>query len=169
MANKTDGQQALWTLNIPDFFPLSPNRLIGKHKMVYANHRRLVRRAIYNAIGHEPTPKFTGRPSVLVMRLYGKGKRPWDQDNVTAAIKPIVDTLRGGKTKTPMKPLELFEDDTTKHIKLLPVVQRKSPDGRTWTRIMVSGTLAPKVEVQHGPGQQIELDAQIDEALHRCD
>jgi len=162
-------RHALWTLNVPDFFPLGPNQLIGKHKMFVANHRNLVRAAMFKALGQDEPPKFIGRPAVLVMRLWGKRKRALDPDNAMAAIKPIIDILRrNGYANGKRQGFGMFADDTSRHIRLLPVIQRKSEDGRTWTRIMVSGYLDSAVEIEQGPGAQIELDGQIHEALFTC-
>lgn len=150
---------ATWTLNIEDFWPKGPNDLSGRHRMTVAKERARVRQAVLEANAGEPVPRFAGRPTVIVVRAYGKRKRPLDPDNAMAAVKPLVDALRDHRGKDGQQlGLGLFADDREQDIDLRPVVQRKSPDGKTWTRIIVSGELDQATRVHHGPGPQIELD-----------
>jgi len=153
------GLRVSWSLCIPDFWPKGPNDLSGRHRQVIAKERTRCRDAVLGANAGHGVPRFTGRPAVQIIRLMGKRKRALDPDNAMAAVKPLVDVLRDHKGKKGQQlGLGLFPDDREQDIELRPIIQRKSADGRTWTRIVVSGEIEPGLNVLHEAGPQLEVD-----------
>lgn len=134
-----------WTLHLPIDLP-SANRHGGaatnaRHAATGAQYRRqresyaLALRYAAHAAGISPptTPR-----TVTIVRLWAKGCRAWDDDNMVAACKGLRDAMqssrvRGGKT---ILGAGIVVDDSAKW-SAWRYAQRKSPDGRPGVEVTV--------------------------------
>lgn len=95
-------------------------------------------------IQHQKIPEFAGKVKVSVVRYWGKGQRALDHDNLTGAVKPLIDCMRA---KTMMRNkrgicfqggLGIIERDDPDYLDL-HVSQEKSTDDHLKTVITVEG------------------------------
>jgi hypothetical protein len=95
---------ASWTLTTANTV-FSLNEIIrwkaNKMSWRYAKERDTWRRlfgqwALVNRI-----PEATGRRRVRIVRVYGKGQRRFDPDNLPGGMKPLIDALKPVKEKVP--------------------------------------------------------------------
>lgn len=82
-----------------------------------------------------PLPQFTCPVSVRVVRKYGYRKRPYDTDNLYAAVKPLLDVLKAPRGRS-RRGLSIILEDNPAYCQLT-VTQEKSSDKSTRISIEV--------------------------------
>lgn len=73
-----------------------------------------------------PLPKFECPVIVRITRFYGFQKRAYDEDNLYASAKQVIDSLKAPKGRS-RKGLSVIADDDPKNCKI-QLLQEKSPD-----------------------------------------
>lgn len=144
-----------WTLHLPIDLP-SANRHGGaatnaRHAANAAMYRRqrsqyvtaLIVAATNAGIPRLPITDAVGRRRVTIVRLWGKGCRAWDSDNLVAACKGLRDAMQAsreqwrGNTLVRVTPgAGLVRDDSAKWSEW-HYEQRKSDDGRPGVLLIV--------------------------------
>ena len=142
-----------WTLHLPIDLP-SANRHGGaatnaRHAANAAMYRRqratwalLISRAML-AAGIPPVAVAPCRRAVTITRLWAKGCREWDDDNMSAACKGLRDAMQAARTTTRKGQVRaipgawLVVDDSKKWSRWA-YEQRKSDDGRAGVLITIT-------------------------------
>lgn len=121
-----------WQVIIPDYFPPSLNKTKRTHWSKDRKHKitaieKLAMYALVNGHPDRDLPVFVGDVRVKITRLWGKGQRAWDIENLYGAVKPLVDAMRAEKKarKGSQGGLGLIEDDNPDMLDLV-VKQRKN-------------------------------------------
>jgi hypothetical protein len=135
-----------WTLLIPDYFPPSLNHVAMAHWSKVRKHKKAaIERVHIYGLAAGGLPRFVGPVAIRITRLYGKGQRRLDLDNLFGAVKPLVDALRDAKTTRNHRGtakqggLGIIADDDPKSMTLI-VDQERNPDGdNLCTRIHITG------------------------------
>ncbi len=103
-----------WTCTIPNYFPPSLNKI----KRMHWREQERVDRVAHGHVCIElvadgnRTPCFVGRVSVRITRRYSGSKKAMDEDNLNAAVKPLIDALRRPRGRETKRRLGIIEDDT---------------------------------------------------------
>lgn len=121
-----------WPILIRDFWPPGPNRTSGQHwSKRKALKRQIMEKLLVACGGSAGIRRFAGPCRVSIYRLWGKGQRALDYDNLVASVKPLVDCLRREKVKvsthskvTSEGGLGIIEDDDPDKLKLVVAQQR---------------------------------------------
>lgn len=113
------------TIYVPDYCPPSLNRRQGRH---WSRSRKDKQRALDHLWArfheqHGGVPQFAGPVRLRIIRIIGHRCRPWDEDNLAAAMKPVIDALRR-RTAHHHGGLGVFEDDSPAML-TLEIEQRK--------------------------------------------
>lgn len=122
-----------WALLIPDYFPPSLNKTQRRHWSVVRKHKAKAKEMlnVYCLLaGGQPV--FEGHVIVTIWRLWGKGQRGLDRDNLWGSVKPLIDALRKPKGKGNRRQggLGIVEDDDD-DVMELRVRQRKGDTSDT--------------------------------------
>lgn len=136
---------AQWTLLIPDYWPPPLNEVVMAHWSKVRKHKkRALQLAHVYALRSGGVPEFHGPVKVTITRLWGKGQRALDRDNLVGSVKPLVDALRAAKHGRNQRSaysqggLGIIAEDNPAAL-TLEVEQRKADDGRLATHILVEG------------------------------
>jgi len=102
-----------WAVLLPDYWPPSLNETQRLH---WSQIRKIKKDAVEMlsifTLGrgvHGFT--FAGKVTVQLYRLWGKGQRALDTDNLVGSVKPLVDGLRPRDPKSKQGGIGIIEDD----------------------------------------------------------
>ena len=85
----------VWGVWLLSYWPKGPNQLSRRHWSIIRKEKERALEALMIATaGKYRHPRFAGPCNVDVWRLWGKGQRAMDPDNLKAAVKPLVDGMR---------------------------------------------------------------------------
>lgn len=113
-----------WTCTLPGYFPPSPNSVGEK---VHWTVRKRIKQAAFEYLcisGGLDAPAFDGPVRIKITRRYSGRHKAMDEDNLTAACKPLIDALRRPKGKETGRRLGIIEDDTPALMELVVTQER---------------------------------------------
>lgn len=142
-----------WVIDLPVELQSGNKRIVNGHDRVTAAIYRRARdrmardlRLLSGGSDAPPSPTSvsdygsrTPRREVLFTRIMGKGQRPWDDDNLAAALKYVRDAMQMARRvgKRTIWGAGIIVDDSAKWAHFPPALQERSVDGRPGLRIRV--------------------------------
>lgn len=138
----------VWTILLVDYLPPSLNVTRREHWSEVRKHKqRAIERLFIACANSGGKPCFVGPVKVSIGRLWGKGQRALDHDNLFGGVKPLIDAMRRPKKagKGGQGGLGIIEDDAP-HMLDLDVWQEKNTGEQF--EDLASGVPATVVQVE---------------------
>jgi hypothetical protein len=111
-----------WKCVIPGYDLISPNKLLRMKWFMQSQEKESAMQLL--ALFGRPLPQYQCPVRMVIARMYGKGQRPLDTDNLYGGCKLLIDAMKAPKGRS-RRGLSIIMEDNPKALDL-SVVQFKN-------------------------------------------
>lgn len=111
-----------WKCVIPGYDLISPNKLLRMKWFMQSQEKESAMQLV--ALFGRPLPQYQCPVRMVIARMYGKGQRPLDTDNLYGGCKLLIDAMKAPKGRS-RRGLSIIMEDNPKALDL-SVVQFKN-------------------------------------------
>ena len=148
------GGRVRWIVVVPDLDPKNPNKLSGQQHWALTKEKDLIFSHIHaHARAKDNGPMFPtlfGKCDMRIYRIFGKGHRKMDKDNLVASMKYVIDSFRKPRStklktrarKEQKRRLGVIDDDSPESLNC-EIAQFRAAGDRSYLLITIEGFDSP--------------------------